>query len=63
MEFALPADHRGKVKENEKKDKHFDLVRVLKKLLNMKVMFIPVVIVALDTVTDGFLKGLKNLEI
>ena len=32
MDFAIPADHRVKLKENEKKDKYLDLAMVLKKL-------------------------------
>ena len=31
MDFAVPADHRIKLKENEKKDKYLDLARELKK--------------------------------
>ena len=30
MDFAVPADHRVKLKENEKKDKYSDLARELK---------------------------------
>ena len=32
VDFAVPADHRIKLKECEKKDKYFDLARELKKL-------------------------------
>ena len=32
VDFAVPADHRIKLKECEKKDKYLDLVRELKKL-------------------------------
>ena len=31
MDFAVPADHRIKLKENEKKDKYLDFARELKK--------------------------------
>ena len=31
MNFAIPADHRGKLKEIEKRDKYLDLTRELKK--------------------------------
>ena len=31
VDFAVPADHRVKLKESEKKDKYLDLVRELKK--------------------------------
>ena len=44
-------------------DKFFDLARELKKLWNMKGTIIPVVIGALDTVTEEVLKGLEDLEI
>ena len=63
MDFTVPADHRIKLKENEKKDKYLDLARELKKLWNMKVTIIPIVIGAFGTVTKGLLKGLENLEV
>ena len=31
MDFAIPADHKVKLKENEKKDKYLDLAREMKK--------------------------------
>ena len=61
IDFAVPADHRIKLKEFEKKDKYFDLARELKKLWNMKVTIIPIVIGAFGTVTKGLLKGLEAL--
>ena len=54
---------RIKLKESEKKDKYRDLARELKKLWNMKVTIIPIVIGAFGTVTKGLLKGLKDLEV
>ena len=45
------------------KDKYLDLTRGLKKLWNMKVKFIPIVIGTLGTNTKGLLKGLEDLEI
>ena len=63
MNFTVPADHRVKLKENEKKDKYLDLARELKKLWNIKVTFILIVIVALGTVTKGLKKELEDLEI
>ena len=63
MNFAVPADHRVKLKENEKKDNFLDLARELKKLYNMKVTFIPIVTGALDIVTEVLLKGMEDLEI
>ena len=57
-DFSVPADHRIKLKECEKRDKYLDLARELKKLWNMKVTIIPIVIGA-----KGLLKGLKDLEV
>ena len=57
VDFAVPADHRRKLKECEKRDKYLDLARELKKLWNMKVSTIPIVIGAFGTVTKGLLKG------
>ena len=37
VDFAVPADHKIKLKEREKRDKYLDLTRELKKLWNMKV--------------------------
>ena len=63
VDIAVPADHRIKLKKCEKKDKYLDLARELKKLWNMKVTIIPIVISAFCTVTKGLLKGLRDLEI
>ena len=63
VDFAVPADHRIKLKEWEKKDKYLDFARELKKLWNMKVTIIPIVIGAFGTVAKGLLKGLENLEV
>ena len=57
MDFAVPADHRVKMKENEIMDKYLDLARELKKLWNMKVKVIPIVDGALGTVPTGLAKG------
>ena len=63
VDFAVPADHRIKLKECEKKDKYLDLARELKKLWNMPVTIIQIVIGAFGTVTKGLLKGLEDLEV
>ena len=63
VDFAVLADRRIKLKECEKKDKYLDLARELKKLWNMKVTIVPIVIGAFGTVTKGLLKGLEDLEI
>ena len=59
VDFAVPADHRINLKESEKKD----LAKGLKKLWNMKVTIVPIVIGALGTITKGLLKGLEDLEV
>ena len=63
VDFAVPADYRINLKESEKKDKYLDLASELKKLWNMKVEIVPVVIGALGTITKGLLKGLEDLEV
>ena len=60
MDFAVLADHRVKLKESEQKDKYVNLARKLKKLRNMKVTFIPVVIGVLGTVTKGLTKDWRK---
>ena len=62
-DFAVQADHRINLKECAKKDKYLDLARELKKLWNMKVTIIPIVICAFGTITKGLLKGLEDLEV
>ena len=62
-DFAVPADHRVKLKENKKKNTYQNLVRELKKRWNLKVTVIPIVIGALSKVTKGQVQELKNLEI
>ena len=54
VDFAIPADHRMKLKEYEKKDKYLDLARELKKIWNMQMTIIPIVIGAFGTVTKGW---------
>ena len=63
VDFAVPADYRIKLKECEKRDKYLDLLENWKKLWNMKVTSIPIVIGAFGTVTKGLLKGLEDLEV
>ena len=63
VDFAVLADRKVKLNENEKKDKYIDLARERKKQLNMKVVVIPVVIGTLDTVTKRLVHRLEDLEI
>ena len=76
MDFAVPADHRVKLKEIEKKGKYLNLAWELKKnkLWNVKVTVMPIVIRALGTIyptpplgqdmTQGqFLSGVQQVWI
>ena len=63
VDFAVLADHRIKLKEYDKKEYDLDQARELKKLWNMKVTIIPIMIGAFGTVTKGLLKGLEDLEV
>ena len=63
VDSAVPADHRKNLKESEKKDKYLNLARELKKLWNMKVTIVSIVIGALGTITKGLLKRLEDLEV
>ena len=63
VDLAVPADHRTKLKEFEKKEKYLDLASEVKKLWNIKVTIVPIVIVAFCTVTKRLLKGLEDLDV
>ena len=68
VDFVVSADHRIKLKESEKKNKYRDLAWELKKkqkkkLWNIKVIIISIVICAFGTVTKELLKGLEDLDI
>ena len=63
VDFAVPTNYRIKLKECEKKDNYLDIARELRKLWNMKVTIILIVIGAFSTVTKGLFKGLEDLEV
>ena len=63
VDFAVPVNHRINLKESEKKDKYLDLARELKKLWNMEVTIVSIVIGAFGTISKGLLKGLEDLEV
>ena len=60
MDSAIPADHSVKLKGWEKRDKYLDLTWELKKLWNIKVTIIPIVIGALGTAIKGLVQGLED---
>ena len=53
VNFAVPANHRIKLQVSENRHKYLDLARELKKLWNMMVTIIPIVIGVFGTVTKG----------
>ena len=63
VNFTVPAVHRIKLKEIEKKDKYLDFAGELKKLWNMMVTIIPIVSGAFGTITKDLLLGLDDLEV
>ena len=63
MDFAVPADHKVKLKECEKKDKYLDLAVELEKTWNIKVTVIPIVIGAIGIVSKGLKMGQEDMEI
>ena len=63
VDFAIPADHRINLKECEKKDQYLDLARELKKLWNMKVTIVQIVIGVFGAINKGLLKGLEDLDV
>ena len=58
MDFAVPADHRVKMKENEKIDKYLDLAR---EAVEYEGEVIPIVVGALGTVPKSLQKKLEEL--
>ena len=50
MDFVVLADYRSVIKESKKMDKYLELVSELKKLCNMRVAVVAVIIGALKTV-------------
>ena len=64
VDFAVSADNGVKIKENEMRDKYLNLVIELeKKVWNMKVTVIPVVIGALGMILKSLVRWLEELEI
>ena len=61
--FAIRADQRKEIKENEKIDMYLDLAGELKKLWNMRVVVIPNVVGANGMVPKGLEKRLEELEL
>ena len=63
VNFRILADHRVKIKENEKLDKYLDLARELKKLWNMKITVMQMIAGSQGTVFQGLEKRPAEFEI
>ena len=63
VDFPVSAEHRGKIKESQKRDKYQDLARGLRKLWNMKMTVIRIVFHAPGTIPKLLINGLGDLEI
>ena len=63
MDFAISADHRMKIKESVKIKKYQDLAKVLKKLQNVRVTVVSIIVCALGMVLKGSVKLLEEFEI
>ena len=61
IDFAIPYDTRGDDNKVEKIEKHLDLARELKKVWNMKVSVVPLVMGALGTPAKALEKRLKTM--
>ena len=61
--FTISDDHRVKLKEGEKEINTLILLENSKKLWNMKVTVVPIVIGTLDTVNRWLVQGMEELEI
>ena len=61
--ICVLGDHWVKIKGNKKRDKYLDLAWEVKKLWNMKMTVILIVIGALGTIPKGLVRGLEGLEI
>ena len=62
VDFAIQTDHRVKIKESKKRDKYVDLAGELKKLWNMKVTDVLIVINAFGTIPTGLVKTLEDFK-
>ena len=64
VNFAIWADNRVNIKENEKRDKYLDFAWELKKnMWNMRARVIPIVISALRTIPKRLAMESKYLKI
>ena len=63
IDFAVPGDSRIEEKEKDKIEKYQDLEKELKKIWNVKVKIIPLVVGSLGAITKQFGNRLKQIDI
>ena len=63
VNLDIPVDYGGKIKENENRDKYLNLAREQKKLWNINVTVILLVIGVLRTIPIGLIRELEELKI
>ena len=61
VNFTVPTVHRVKIKESQKRDMYLDLAREPKKLLDMKLTVILIVIGILEKGPQRLTRGLMEL--
>ena len=61
-DFHVPEDHIMKLNESEKLDKNMDLASKLKKLWNMKVSVIPIIVGILGTHSENLEVDFRRIE-
>ena len=62
MDFDVPVEHKIKINENEKRDKNLEL-KELRKLWNLRVTVLPIVLERLERSLTIWKKRLKEFEI
>ena len=62
-DFLIPADYREKIKESKNTGKYLNLARELKRLQNMKIMVMPIIVGVFGMVLKILEKRLGKLEI
>ena len=60
VDFAVPTNHKVKIIESKKRDKSSNLTGELRKLWNIRVTVIPVIIGALGAVPQSLERGWKR---
>ena len=63
MDFAVSADHRVNIKDNEQINNYLDLSREHRKLWNIRAIAIQIMIGVLRTVLKGLEMRLADMEI